>query len=239
MLPELTIIAPTRNEAHNIGPFLASIPPQLSLIVVDDSADQTPRLVAKLRPQQTRLLREKCGVSAARQIGAAAAVTPWLLFTDADIAFAPDYFRLLPAYLAQDSAVWYGAKLSRDQFPHYYRWFKRGQRLADFCGISAASGSNLLIRRDAFWAAGGFDLDLPCNEDSEIAWRIQRLGYKVCFAPELVVYARDHRRLRRQGQAGKLIHSTLRCLLLYSGLLPRSWRAHDWGYWADNGRVSA
>jgi glycosyltransferase involved in cell wall biosynthesis len=66
MLPELTIIAPTRNEVHNIGPFLASIPPQLSLIVVDDSDDETPRLIAKLRPHKTRVLRERYGVSAAR-----------------------------------------------------------------------------------------------------------------------------------------------------------------------------
>ncbi len=233
----LTIILPTQNEARNIGSFLASLPPDLPLIVVDDSNDETPQLINRLRPYRTRVLRQRSTISQARQIGAAAATTPWFLFTDADVSFAPDYFNLLPAYLNGETAVLYGPKLSQGPFPHYYRWFTRGQKLADFCGIPAASGSNLLIRRDAFRAVGGFDLDLTCNEDSEIAWRIQRQGYNVRFLPQLIVYARDQRRLARQGQLGKLAHSTLRCLLLYTGLLPRAWRRHDWGYWTKDDRI--
>lgn len=235
---DLSIIVPTRNEAHNIGSFLASLPPDLPLIVVDDSDDETPHLIAKSRPHHTDIRRERSTVSQARQIGALVAATPWLLFTDADVTFSADYFDLLPAYLSGEATVMYGAKLSQGQFPHYYRWFARGQKLADFCGLPAASGSNLLIRRDAFWTVGGFDLDLSCNEDSEIVWRIQRRGYSVRFLPQLIVYARDHRRLVRQGQLGKLAHSTLRCLLLYAGLLPRAWRRHDWGYWVEDGRLT-
>jgi GT2 family glycosyltransferase len=127
--------------------------------------------------------------------------------------------------------VLYGPKLSDGAFQGYYRWFSRGQRVLQFLGIPAASGSNLLIRREVLSKAGGFDLELTCNEDSEIAWRIKRRGYRVGFGSDLRVYARDHRRLHR-GVAKKMFHSLGRCALLYLHLLPPRWRKHDWGYWS-------
>lgn len=229
-LSDVTIVVPTCNEAHNVGHFLASLPPALSLIVVDDSNDETPQLICAQRPRQTRVLSRRSNVTQARQIGAAAAKTTWLLFTDADVVFAPDYFAKVAAYLERPFDAVYGPKQSRDDYAAYYRWFSRGQQAAHAPGIPAASGSNLLIRRAAFWRVGGFDLSLTCNEDSEIAWRLKRRGCRVAFAPDLVVYARDHRRLR-QGVVRKSAHSLLRCALLFSGLMPRRWRSHDWGYW--------
>jgi GT2 family glycosyltransferase len=73
-----------------------------------------------------------------------------------------------------------------------------GQGAAHALGIPAVSGSNLLVRRDVFWDAGGFDLELTCNEDSELGWRLKRRGFRVGFVPDLIVYARDHCRLRRR-----------------------------------------
>ena len=230
MEPEqITVIVPTRNEAENILPFLQSLPDDVSLVVVDASQDATPELVEQARPERTLVLRKPANITEARQLGAQAAQTGWLLFTDADVSFAPDYWTRLRAHRECD--VLYGAKLSTGEFARYYRRFTWGQGVAHRLGIPAASGSNLLIRASAFWACGGFDLQLTCNEDSEIAWRIKRHGYEVCFAPDLVVYARDHRRLY-QGAVRKTMHSVTRCLLLYLGLIPDKWRSYDWGYWA-------
>jgi glycosyltransferase involved in cell wall biosynthesis len=233
MLHTVTIIVPTRNEAHNIGPFLDSIPSHLRLIVVDASDDETPHLILTRRPQATQVLCHAANVTEARQIGAEAATTTWLLFTDADITFAPDYFTRLPRYLGLGYGALYGATASQTAYQAYYHWFSRGQALADSFGIPAVSGSNLLIRRDVFQAIGGFDLRLTCNEDSEIGWRVKRQGYWIRFVPQLLVYAHDHRRLVQQGQIGKTVHSLLRCALLWSGLMPPSWRQHDWGYWSN------
>ncbi len=41
---DTTVVLPTNNEAHNTLPFLASLQPSVSLIVVDASDDQTPDL---------------------------------------------------------------------------------------------------------------------------------------------------------------------------------------------------
>lgn len=229
LINDLSVIVPTKNEVENIPAFLRSLPPRARLVVVDASQDHTRQLVDSLRPQHTTVLRHSGAVAGARQLGADVTSTPWLLFTDADIVFSASYFNRLA--LHEDCDVVYGPKLSADAFAGYYRWFGRGQRLFHTLGIPAASGSNLLVRRNAFVAAGGFDLQLSCNEDSELVWRIKRHGYRVVFAPDLVVYAQDHRRLE-WGMWRKILHSFIRCTLLYFDLIPNQWRSHDWGYWS-------
>ncbi|BCX05382.1 MAG: hypothetical protein KatS3mg053_3320 [Candidatus Roseilinea sp.] len=231
---DLTIILPTRNERYNIRAFLASLPDEAQLIVVDASDDETPQLVHDIRPRRTTIIQQPCNVVAARQIGAEAANTTWLLFTDADVIFSLTYFGDLARLDASDPHLGaiYGAKKACDRFIPYHRWFTRAQGFFAALGIPAATGSNLLINRAAFCDVGGFDLRLTCNEDSEIVWRIKRRGYRTMFAPGLVVYARDHRRLER-GVMRKVVHSSLRCFLLYFNLLPSRWRGRDWGYWSD------
>ncbi len=232
----MTVLVPTRNEAHNIERFLASLPAAVSLVVVDSSTDETPNLIARLRPWRTQTLRERCNVTQARQLGAAHAQSAWLLFTDADVTFAPDYFQRLASLDVSDArlGVIFGAKDTSDgQYALYHRAFALGQRSLSWFGIPAASGSNLLVRRDAFERVGGFDLRLTCNEDSEIAWRVVRAGYRARFVPALRVYAHDHRRLRK-GAARKMLHSVARCALLYLNLMPARWRTSDWGYWSSS-----
>jgi glycosyltransferase involved in cell wall biosynthesis len=160
---DITLILPTRDEARNIRQFLASVPAEIRLIVVDASRDETPDLIETLRPEHTLVLREPGSVTQARQRGADLARTDWLLFSDADILFPPGYFEKLAAL--SESAVYYEPKLSRDRFRAYYNRIARAQALSHACGIPAASGSNLLIRWDALACVGSFDLRLTCNED--------------------------------------------------------------------------
>lgn len=229
-LSDLTIILPTRNEAANIRAFLASIPAEVRLIVVDSSTDETRQIIIDCRSQNTVILHRQASISEARQIGAEAASSRWLLFTDADVEFAPEYFARLSAVSA--SGALYGAKRSAGEFAVYYAGFQWCQQLLQWLGIPAASGSNLLIERDAFFDVGGFDLSLSCNEDSELVWRVSRAGHRVDFIPQLVVREIDHRRLRR-GMLRKTVHSITRCLMLYLNLMPSRWRTGDWNYWTD------
>jgi glycosyltransferase involved in cell wall biosynthesis len=230
-LAKTTVIVPTKNERANIIPFLDSLHPRVALIVVDSSEDTTPDMVEAHRPENTLVLRREARIAEARQLGAETAQTAWLLFTDADVSFAPDYWARLQAHPG-DADVVYGTKLSAGEYARYYRFFRWGQGVIDRLGIPAASGSNLFFRKETFWAIGGFDCDLTVNEDSEIAWRAKRQGHRVKFAGELEVYERDHRRLRR-GTVRKTAHSLARCLLLYLGLVPEDRKGRDWGYWSS------
>lgn len=229
-LSDVSLILATRDEAHNIRAFLASIPAQIRLVVVDASHDETPDLIERLRPANSLVLREPGTVTHARQRGAEIAKTDWLLFSDADVAFAPDYFDRLQRL--EGTAVYYGPKLSWDRYQRYYRWIASGQALSHACGIPAASGSNLVLPRAVLSEVGGFDLQLTCNEDSELVWRIKRAGFRVRFLQDLAVYATDHRRIER-GRTAKTVHSISRCFLLYTNLMPQRFRSLDWGYWEN------
>jgi GT2 family glycosyltransferase len=229
-LSDITLVLATRDEAHNIGTFLESIPQELWLVVVDASRDETPDLIEARRPERTLVLREPGSVTQARQRGAEVADTQWLLFSDADVVFSPDYFDRLGGLAGR--SVYYGPKLSRDRHQRYYEGIARGQSFCQTLGIPAASGSNLLLPRSALFEVGGFDLRLSCNEDSEVVWRMRRAGCRVRFLPDLVVYAIDHRRVER-GRAKKTLHSIARCLLLYTDLMPKRLRSLDWGYWEN------
>ncbi len=227
-MQDLTIIVPTKNESDNMSAFLSSIPEDVALVVVDASDDDTCEKINRLRPHHTVIINEACNISAARQIGANVAQTPWLLFTDADVIFPDGYFDCFNP--ADDEAVLYGPKRSAHAYVAYYDMIAKGQGLSHLAGIPAATGSNMVVRKDALKAVGGFDVNLPCNEDSELVWRIARAGYKTRFDPHLSVYATDHRRLEG-GCASKTLHSLARCFLLYFDLMPARWRYKDWGYW--------
>jgi hypothetical protein len=156
-----------------------------------------------------------------------------LLFADADVRFAPGYFSALAQLLERSgaTALLFGAKLSADDFVGHYRRSSIAQGLLARLKIPAASGSNMLVTSEAFAAVGGFDTSLSCNEDSELGWRIARAGFAWRHEPSLVVFATDHRRLRRERPLRKTLHTVFRCTALYLNLIPRRWRGHDWGYW--------
>ncbi len=55
-----------------------------------------------------------------------------------------------------------------------------------------ACGGNLLVRRESFLAAGGFDADyFAYLEDVDLGWRLWSGGERVLFAPEAVVHHRS------------------------------------------------
>lgn len=235
--PRLSVVVPTRNERHNIGALLASLPADVELIVVDAGHDGTAQRVLRERPSPTRVARTDLRIAPARQLGAELATGEWLLFTDADVRFAPGYFERLPAVLNGCEAA-YGLKLATTSHPAYGRAFRIGQRLLDRIGVAAASGSNMLVRRDVLLRRG-FRLDLPVNEDTELMLRLRHLGHRVRFAPELAVESMDDRRLA-SGAWRKLIHSVARNALIAVGLrlpLPQRWLTHDWGYWRTGDRA--
>ena len=100
--PDLTIVAPTRNEEAVIGAFIESLDAALSgidaeLIVVDDSDDDTPAVVAERGAAaglQVALIHRAPGerdggLGGAVVAGIAAARAPWVCVMDADLQHPP------------------------------------------------------------------------------------------------------------------------------------------------------
>ncbi len=230
-LDTISVVIPTRNEAHNIAAFLATLHSAVELVVVDASDDDTAQLIMATRPVRTTVIRSRVGIARARQLGAEVARGGWIVFSDADVCFEPGYFPYLAQHISSDA--FYGPKYSTETFRRYSQLFNASQRAFHRLGIPAASGSNMGLRREVFERVGGFRLDLPVNEDTELMMRVQRQGFRVDYLPELAVRSLDDRRLER-GVVLKTLHSLSRNSLLFISAyipIPRRWLSHDWGYW--------
>jgi len=106
VLPSLAIVAAAKDEAGRVEQaarsLLAQDYPRVRFILVDDrSADETGRILDRLAAEDSRLrvlhvesLPDgwigKCNALA---LGAEAADSDWILFTDADVTLAPDAAR--------------------------------------------------------------------------------------------------------------------------------------------------
>lgn len=230
---DVTVIVPTKNEAENIVRFLDSIPADIEVIAIDSSDDGTANIIETHRPEHTMVIRAKANIPVARQIGGDAAVTPWLLYTDADVTFTPGYFdRLSEVPLPRRCGGVVGAKSTVDGFDLYHRWFVRGQAALMAVGIPAATGSNMLVLAEALRSAGGFDRKLSVNEDTELMFRLDKAGWPIAFRPDLIVHAFDHRRLEA-GLVRKVAHGAVRNAALYLGWFEHRVRRSDWGYWSE------
>ncbi len=238
-LSDLTIVVPTRNEEGNIDAFLDSVPDGINLIIVDSSTDRTVELIGRRRRRNTGVVTAEANIPEARQLGADMATTPWVLFTDADVIFPPDYFgHLADQHSPPSVGGIVGTKSTAAGFDTYHRWFLRGQRALNLFGVPSATGSNMLLRRAALTAVGGFDASLAVNEDTEVMFRITKAGYRVDFDPSLVVLATDHRRLEA-GLARKVLHGAVRNTALWLGVFGPQVRSGDWGYWDGRQAVEA
>lgn len=230
-IADITVILPTKNETKNIRQFLAAVPDEVAMVVVDASTDDTAAVTQRVRPNNTTVVASVSNIPVARQLGSVEAQTPWLLFTDADVSFADDYFERLEAIeLGPNDAGIVGTKSTVKEYDTYYRWFCRGQRALDLLGIPAATGSNMLVRADALREIGGFDSELSVNEDTELMFRVKKSNYAVRFEPSLVVKSFDQRRLEA-GLARKIVHGAVRNSALYLGIFNKQLRKSDWGYW--------
>jgi GT2 family glycosyltransferase len=240
VLPDdLTIVIPTRNESANIARCLRAIPPEFLVVLVDASVDGTCEVARGTRPHHLRIVRDRGNVATARQLGSELARREWLLFSDADVELAPDYFEQLRGLRPDErQGAILGAKLSLGRYRGYYRCFSAWLGLVSRIGLPAASGSNMLVRRAALRQVGGFDTSLSCNEDSELVWRIQRHGFEVTYCGALRAHEFDHRRLDA-GTVRKTVHSLVRCALIDCGLLSEEQKRADWGYWSVRDSTAA
>ena len=149
--------------------------------------------------------------SHARNAGAAHASRPWILFLDADCTAPADLLDRFFAVPVDDAvgalagaviaagpgsrppgvAERYGAAKSfLDQDAHLAHPF-----------MPRAVAANLLVRREAFEAVGGFYEGVRAAEDTDFSWRLQRAGWRLEGRREATVrhrYRTTVRALRRQ-----------------------------------------
>jgi GT2 family glycosyltransferase len=198
------------------------------VIVVDDASPDDTADVLKAYGSAVRVVerRENGGFAKACNDGAATAHGDYLVFLNNDTIPVAGWLDALVAVadaeprigvvgsrllFPNDTVQHAGVVVCQDGNPrHIYAGFpanhpavKKSRR---FQAVTAAS---MLVRRDAFVRAGGFDPAFRnCLEDTDLCMRLGELGYEVHYCPDSIVYHLESvsrgRRSKEIAMAGRL-----------------------------------
>ncbi|MGH2893333.1 MAG: glycosyltransferase family 2 protein [Solirubrobacteraceae bacterium] len=209
--PAVSVVMPFAGSRAEAEAALAAL--RSLLVGADDElilADNSGVVPADERVTVVRATGEQ-SPSHARNAGAARAARAWILFLDADCrapselidrffhvpvqddvgALAGGVVPAGPGSRPPGLAVRYGAARSfLDQDAHLAHAY-----------LPRAVAANLLVRREAFEAIGGFYEGVRAAEDTDFSWRLQRAGWRLEGRPAAVVehrYRTTVRALRRQ-----------------------------------------
>ncbi len=199
-----SVIVPAYNAGKTIGDCLGALTGQsmdatdYEVIVVDDgSRDGTAEIVRTFPVKYLRQLNR--GPATARNHGAREARGEIILFTDADCVPStgwiaemtkpfgdPDVVAVKGAYRTNQRALI--ARFAQVEFEERFELLKRAASIDMVDTYSAA------YRSDVFRQAGGFDESFPVanNEDTELSYKLSRMGRKMVFNPDAVVYHLNH-----------------------------------------------
>jgi glycosyltransferase involved in cell wall biosynthesis len=203
-LPYISVVIPTYNRA-SILPYLfdalgKQVYPaaRMEAIVVDNSSsDDTEAVVMRWRQALPFPLtfhrKENRGPAASRNVGAMLARGDIIGFTDSDCIPSPGWLRAAARAFAGGAGLVCGPILPR---------LREGQPGLMASQLPAATHddglyptANLLVRKQALEAAGGFNEhlglnpwgDLVAGEDADLAWRVKRTGVQAVFDEHVVV----------------------------------------------------
>lgn len=178
--------------------------PRDELIVADNTADAAFARAAAGRPRP-RVVRASGEASSyhARNAAAAEASCEWLLFIDADCRPPAD---LLDRYFSSPVApgcalIAGGVEGLPEQDSIVARWSRSRSALGSEA-LSAAhplpfgATANLMVRREAWQAVGGFQEGIRSGGDAEFCWRVQDRGWTLKHDPGAAVGHRHRESLR-------------------------------------------
>jgi glycosyltransferase involved in cell wall biosynthesis len=187
--PRVCVVIPARDAAATIARAVASaqaqLPPPNEVLVVDDASTDATAAIAQNLGARVLPLPAHSGAAAARNAGVAATGANIIAFLDADDEWLPEKLaRQLPllehADFAACTARLFGPG-GADLGPLY------GGEIPDeaetWRGLllrNTIATSTVVMRRESFLAAGGFDATLEVAEDQDLWIRLAlagRLGY--------------------------------------------------------------
>ena len=192
-LPAVDVVMPFAGDAAAAGEALAAlavlVPEAASVTLVDNSREgaaaalQPPAGVGVLAATAIQ------GSYYARNAGAAATGSPWLLFVDSDClppaGMVGRYFEPGPG---ERTGLLAGAVRAAPGDSRAARYAASRTHIDERFHLETGpypSGvtANLLVRRAAFDEVGGFDASVRSGGDLDFCWRVQRAGWKLEHRP--------------------------------------------------------
>lgn len=182
----VSVVIPAYNEEKFIDVILESLVSQdysnFEVIVVDNASTDTTALIAEA--YGARVIKEnRRGVGFARQAGFEKAKGEIIATTDADTKVPTNWVSsLVKRFQENPEMVAFGGQYKLYSGPlvtrfifHNIIWplWLLDRKINNGWSLS---GANMAIRREAFFAAQGFDTELRIGEDAEIALRLRKYG---------------------------------------------------------------
>ncbi len=202
----ISVVVPTFNRENYILESLESVfaqsYPNVEIIVVDDgSDDQSIELLKPLeKSKRLRLFRQKhAGVSAARNLAVDKARGQYIAFLDSDDLF-------LPEKLSKQMALFQEKPHLGFVHSNFSKFDDRGHHLGlrDMTKIrgivypwilqewsALITPSTVLMPKNIFVEAGGFDESISWGEDIDLYFRVAR-KYEIGMVPEMLTKIRVH-----------------------------------------------
>jgi len=199
----ISVVIPAYNEERYLGRCLQALRAQsypasrFEIIVVDNGSTDATADIA--RCFGVRIVSEpRKGVARARQTGFEAARSEIIASTDADTTVPAFWLARIAAHFEADPDL--GAVYGPVHWPDGRTVEQLALRypatwvlwISNWLGRSLWWGSNFAVRREVFHAAGGFPVDWPSGEDTDLSLRVSRIA-PVRFDPDLIVHASSRR----------------------------------------------
>jgi len=188
---DISVIIPVHKGGAKFRLCLQSVQKTIPLpteiiVVADGETDSSWRMAEELGIQVIRL-PETGGPARARNTGARTAKGDILFFVDADVTIPPDALNQIHCAFQGDAglAAVFG---SYDDAPSEANFFSQYKNLLHHYVHQTASGKASTfwgacgaIRREVFWAVGGFDETYrhPSIEDIELGYRVKKAGHRI------------------------------------------------------------
>ncbi|MFH1609311.1 MAG: glycosyltransferase [Candidatus Bipolaricaulota bacterium] len=234
--PRVTVVVPVLNEERLLADTLRALRAQMfigfDLIVVDNGS--TDRSLEIAREFTDHVLCEpEPGSAWAMHRGISEAMgTVVIACADADTVYPPRWLERMVKALDKDGVVAvYGPMGFRDSW-----WICRAFEVLGYTlfailsralGVHQVGAANFGMRRDAYFAAGGYPpVAHLASPDLRLALRLTRVG-KVRFVPGLVCYTSGRRFAR-----GSALGETIRVARCWLDVVRRREQVPSDDYWA-------
>ena len=200
-MPKVSVVIPCYNYGQYLREAVDSVRNQTfsdyKFVVIDDGSPdvKTQNVLKELEKEGVTVLYKKNGgVSSARNFGARALMSDYLLFLDADDYLHPDFLKKTTALMDADEQI--GIVGCHLQTFGSFRtvWKCYGGGVEDFIITHGAAPSGSLIRRKCFNECGGYDESmLNSEEDWDLFLGIAERGWKIASTCEVLFYYRVKR----------------------------------------------
>ncbi len=232
----LSVVVIALNESGNLKKTIDSIQPTLpvdsELIVVDDgSSDGSSDFLADRAGTVTLFRTDKLGVARARNFGAAQARGDVVVFADAHVQVASDWWVPLVAVLERPGVGAAGPTICdmnrpdskgygyRFQGPDLLEMEWLGRQKDDPYEVPQLCGCFIAFRREVYEAVGGFDSGMIGwgLNDSEFCMRLWALGYDLIVVPHVEVLHLFREKFPYSVDWASVTHNALRLSMIHFG----------------------